>query len=63
MTFKAGEEHFKVKALAEAKAKVIELVSQGATTHQAMNLAGKKPDTVRQWMVRDANFAKELANA
>ncbi len=63
MTFKAGEEHFKVKALAEAKAKVIELVSQGATTHQAMNLAGKKPDTVRQWMVRDADFAKELAKA
>ena len=63
MTFKAGEEHFKVKALAEAKAKVIELVKGGATTHQAMALVGKKPDTIRQWLLRDSEFAKALAEA
>jgi hypothetical protein len=63
MTFKAGEEHFKVKALADAKAKVLELVEQGNTTHQAMVAVGKKPDTVRQWMLRDSEFAKALAEA
>jgi hypothetical protein len=63
MTFKAGDEHFKVKALAEAKAKVISLVEQGATTHQAMVAVNKKPDTIRQWMLRDSEFAKALAEA
>ena len=61
--FGKGEEHFKVKALAEAKAKVIALVESGATTHQAMVAVGKKPDTVRQWLVRDSEFAKALAEA
>ena len=63
MTFKPGEDHFKVKALAEVKAKVIALVADGATTHQAMIAVGKKPDTVRQWMVRDKDFATALAQA
>ena len=63
MTFKAGEEHFKVRALAEAKAKVIDLVRQGSTTHQAMVAVGKKPDTVRQWTLRDPKFATDLAAA
>lgn len=61
--FKSGDEHHKVKALAEAKAKVIDMVSQGATTHQAMAAVGKKPDTVRQWMLRDSEFAQALAEA
>ena len=63
MTFKAGQEHHKVRAVAEAKAKVIELVRNGATTHQAMTQVGKKPDTIRQWMLRDPQFASDLAEA
>jgi len=63
MTFKAGDEHFKVKALAEAKAKVISLVEAGATTHQAMVAVNKKPDTIRQWLLRDSDFAEALAEA
>ena len=63
MTFKPGEEHFKTKALAEAKVKVLELVASGATTHQAMAMVGKKPDTIRQWILRDSEFAKALAEA
>lgn len=63
MTFKPGEEHHKVKALAEAKAKVLNLVSNGATPHQAMVAVNKKPDTIRQWMLRDAKFAKDLGEA
>ena len=63
MTFKPGEEHFKTKELAEAKAKVLELVGNGATTHQAMSMVGKKPATIRQWILRDSEFAKALAEA
>lgn len=63
MTFQKGEAHHRVKALAESKAKVLELVEQGATPHQAMVAAGKKPDTIRQWMLRDSEFAKALAEA
>ena len=63
MTFKAGDEHFKVKALAEAKAKVISIVEAGATTHQAMVAVNKKPDTIRQWLLRDSDFAEALAEA
>ena len=61
--FGKGEEHFKVKALAEAKAKVLELVEAGATTHQAMTAVNKKPDTIRQWLLRDPDFAKALTGA
>lgn len=61
--FGKGEDHFKVKALAEAKAKVITLVEGGATTHQAMSMIGRKPDTIRQWMLRDSEFAAALAEA
>ena len=63
MTFKPGEEHFKTKELAEAKAKVLDLVGNGATTHQAMSMVGKKPATIRQWILRDSEFAKALAEA
>lgn len=61
--FKSGDDHHLVKALAETKAKVVAMVAQGATTHQAMVAVGKKPDTVRQWMLRDSDFAKALAEA
>jgi hypothetical protein len=61
--FGTGQEHFKVKALAETKAKVISLVEQGATTHQAMTAVNKKPDTLRVWITRDSDFAEALAEA
>ena len=61
--FQKGDDHFKVKALAEVKAKVLALVADGASTHQAMVAVGKKPDTIRQWMVRDKEFATALAQA
>jgi len=61
--FGTGEDHFKVKALREAKDKVLDLVSKGATTHQAMTAVGKKPDTIRQWMLRDSELASALAQA
>jgi len=61
--FGKGETHFKVKALAEAKEKVLSLVEAGATTHQAMTAVNKKPDTIRQWLLRDSDFAKALAEA
>lgn len=61
--FGKGEDHFKVKAVAEAKAKVLTLVEGGATTHQAMSMIGRKPDTIRQWMLRDSEFAAALAEA
>ena len=61
--FGKGEDHFRVKQVADAKAKVIQAVAQGASTHQAMNMVGKKPDTIRQWMTRDSEFASLLAEA
>ena len=61
--FGKGDAHFKVKALNEAKAKVLSLVEGGATTHQAMVAVGKKPDTIRQWLQRDSDFATALAEA
>ena len=61
--FGKGAEHFAVKAVNADKARVIELVTHGATTHQAMVAIGKKPDTVRVWLSRDSDFAKALAEA
>ena len=61
--FGKGAEHFAVKALAETKQKVLELVANGATTHQAMVAVGNKPDTIRVWLSRDSDFATALAGA
>ena len=47
----------------EAKAKVLALVSEGMSVHKAMENLGKKPDTVRIWMMRDKQFAADLAEA
>lgn len=63
MTFKPGAENHKSKALAEAKAKVLDLVSGGLSPHQAMVTINKKPDTVRIWCLRDPAFASQLAEA
>ncbi len=48
---------------AEAKAKVLALVSEGMSVHKAMEQNGKKPDTVRIWCLRDPAFATALAEA
>lgn len=61
--FGKGDDHHLVKQVKQAQAKVIELVANGATTHQAMAAVGKKPDTIRQWIARDPEFAKALAEA
>jgi hypothetical protein len=49
--------------MAEAKAKVLALVAEGMSVHRAMEQLGKKPDTVRIWMMRDKEFAANLAEA
>jgi len=49
--------------MADAKAKVLALVAEGHSPHKAMELCGKKPDTVRIWMLRDKKFAADLAEA
>ena len=63
MGFKSGGDHHLVKSLADAKASVLAHVAAGTSVHAAMVAAGKKPDTVRQWLVRDAKFAADLAEA
>ena len=49
--------------MADAKAKVLALVAEGHSPHKAMELCGKKPDTVRIWMLRDKKFASDLVEA
>jgi len=39
------------------------MVAKGATTHQAMVAVGRKPDTIRQWILRDPDFAEALEGA
>lgn len=61
--FKKGAEHHLNKALAETKAIVLERVRAGVSIPAAMASANKKPDTIRQWMNRDAVFARDLEEA
>jgi hypothetical protein len=61
--FKKGAEHHLNKALAETKALVLERVRAGVSIPAAMVAAGKKPDTIRQWINRDAVFARALEEA
>ncbi len=49
--------------MAAAKAKVLALVAEGHSVHKAMEMCGKKPDTVRIWCLRDKKFAADLAEA
>ena len=49
--------------MAAAKAKVVALVSEGWAPHKAMAEVGKQPDTIRIWMMRDKQFASDLAQA
>ena len=63
MTFQKGVINPRTEAMADAKAKVLALVAEGHSPHKAMELCGKKPDTVRIWMLRDKKFAADLAEA
>jgi hypothetical protein len=63
VTFQKGVNNPRSEAMAESKAKVLALVSEGHSPHKAMEMCGKKPDTVRIWMLRDKNFAAALADA
>jgi hypothetical protein len=63
VTFQKGVNNPRSEAMADSKAKVLALVSEGHSPHKAMEMCGKKPDTVRIWMLRDKNFAAALADA
>ena len=63
VTFQKGANNPKRLAGAEAKKKVIALVSEGMSPKRAMEEIGNKPDTIRIWMMRDATFAAELEQA
>jgi len=58
--FKSGAEHHASKGVARAKEDVLIRVAAGVTVQAAMAAAGKKPDTIRQWIVRDPDFARKL---
>ena len=61
--FKSGDEHHLSKGVAKAKADVLNKVRVGVSPQAAMIAIGKKPDTIRQWMVRDPLFAAALEEA
>ena len=61
--FKSGGEHHLAKGVAQAKKEVLEKVRVGVSPQAAMIALGKKPDTIRQWMVRDPLFAAALEEA
>ena len=57
-----GSEHHNVKALREAKAKVLEFVSQGLSLEDAIARADRKPDVMKSWR-QDEQFMKGLEKA
>jgi hypothetical protein len=61
--FKKGAEHHLNKALAQTKAEVLERVRAGVSIPAAMVASNKKPDTIRQWINRDPDFARNLEEA
>jgi hypothetical protein len=61
--FKSGGEHHLAKGVAQAKKDVLDKVRVGVSPQAAMIALGKKPDTIRQWMVRDPLFAAALEEA
>ena len=61
--FKSGDEHHLSKGVAKAKQDVLDKVRVGVSPQAAMIAIGKKPDTIRQWMVRDPLFAAALEEA
>ena len=63
MTFEKGNTNPKSIAAAGAKAQVLALVAEGHSVQKAMEMCGKKPDTVRIWCLRDKKFASDLTEA
>jgi len=61
--FKSGDDHHLAKGVAQAKEQVLEKVRVGVSPQAAMIAIGRKPDTIRQWMVRDPLFAAALEEA
>lgn len=57
-----GKEHHNVIALKEAKAKVLEFVSQGLSLEDAIARADRKPDVMKSWR-QDEQFMKSLEKA
>lgn len=57
-----GAEHHNVKALREAKAKVLGYVQQGLSLQDAIVKADRKPDVMKDWR-KDAKFMKDLEAA
>ena len=47
MAAKSGKEHHNVAKLQEAKAKVLEFISQGLDLQDALARAGRKPDVMK----------------
>ena len=57
-----GQEHHNVKALREAKEKVLGYVSQGLALQDAIARADRKPDVMKDWR-KDAKFMSALEKA
>jgi hypothetical protein len=57
-----GKEHHNVIALKEAKAKVLEFVSQGLSLEDAIARSDRKPDVMKTWR-QDERFMKDLEKA
>ena len=57
-----GSEHHNVKALREAKIKVLEYVSQGLSLEDSIARSGRKPDVMKTWR-QDDQFMKSLEKA
>jgi hypothetical protein len=57
-----GSEHHNVKALREAKAKVLEFIKQGLDLQDAIARADRKPDVMKVWR-QDEQFMKALDKA
>jgi hypothetical protein len=57
-----GKEHHNVIALKEAKAKVLEFVSQGLSLEDAIARSDRKPDVMKSWR-QDEQFMKSLEKA
>jgi len=57
-----GAEHHNVKALREAKAKVLEFVGQGLDLQDSLARAERKPDVMKDWR-KDEQFMKALEKA
>lgn len=62
MAAKVGTEHHNVRALREAKEKVLSFVKQGLTLEDAIARAERKPEVMKLWR-QDATFMKNLEKA